>query len=88
MPPRKAKAKTPATTVRPPFTTTNPKCGTPEHQAQLDAYLSSLTPDELQTIRNLMTQMTTGAAIMGGYRKSIHFMKEWFGAHPSPVQLP
>lgn len=80
-------AKTQKAVSTPAFRTQNPKCGTEDHQAQLDQFLSGLNPGELQTVRNLMTQMSTGAAIMGGYRKSVHYMKEWFGAHPNPVQL-
>jgi hypothetical protein len=83
MPPK----KNPAPVQIQAFTTPNPKCGTPEHQAQLDAYLNGLNPDQLDVIRSFMNTITTGAAIMGGYRKSIHYMKEWFGAHPNPVQL-
>jgi len=82
------------------FTDTK-KYGTEAQQLELDTFLKSLTPDQLQTIQALIGRMTTGACIngdgtidpttglrtTGGYRKSVHYMKAYFSNVPTVVKL-
>lgn len=96
------RAKSAPKSVRPPvFTTTNPKHGTVAQQTELDTALQGMNPEQLQGAKMLIHTMTHGACIngdgtidpdtglktTGGYRKSVHYLKAWFDAHPQPVQL-
>lgn len=100
MPEPKAK-KAPAKPVQPFYVMDEKKCGTKAQQLELDAFLKTMTPDQLQTIQLLIQRFSTGACIngdgtidpatglrtTGGYRKSIHYLKAWFANRPMPVKL-
>ena len=76
-------------------------CGTIAQQTELDNFLKSCTDVELAGTQKLIQRMSTGACIngdgsidpmtskptTGGYRKSVHYMKAWFGSRPQPVRL-
>lgn len=97
---RPAKA-TPKAVQKPFIVADQKKCGTEAQQSELNAFLTALKPEQLQTVQSLITRMSSGACIngdgtidpttgmrtTGGYRKSVHYMKAFFASRPMPVNL-
>jgi len=76
------------------------KYGTIAQQTELNEFMQSLTPEQVQTVQAVITRFSTGACIngdgtidadglrtTGGYRKSVHWLKAYFSSRPMPVQL-
>lgn len=72
---------------QPLFTIPDLSCGTPEAQMQLALFMQSQTPEQVQTIKNFLMNLRSGAAISCGYKRSIHYMMEWFKNVPTTVKL-
>ena len=79
------------------FTDTK-KFGTQAQQLELNDFIRSLTPEQVQVVQALLTRFSTGACFngdgtidaeglrtTGGYRKSIHYLKAYFTNAPQPV---
>lgn len=87
--------------VQKPFLVNDPKCGTVAQQTELYEMLSSFTPEQMQTFLIVFKRLTTGACIngdgtidpatglrtTGGYRKSMHYFREYLKNRPVPVNL-
>ena len=85
-------AKKPVTATAPeaqPFTLPDPaeKYGSPAAQAEMDKFLSSLTPAERSTIVSLQKVMQSGACFAGGYKKMLRYMFAWFKNHGQPITV-
>jgi|PlaIllAssembly_1097288.scaffolds.fasta_scaffold03562_8 hypothetical protein len=78
------KAKAP---VQPLYSIADLGCGTPEHQEQLAKFMSTQTPEQVQTIKRFMAELKTKPAITGGYKKSFHYLTKWFENVPTAIKL-
>jgi len=76
-----------AAVPQPLFTIPDLSCGTPEHQLQIAVFMATQTPEQVQTIRGFINCLKSGDAINGGYKKSFHYLKEYFTNVPTTVKL-
>ncbi len=72
-----------------PFLLPDPveKYGSPAAQAEMDTFLSSLTPEQRSTIVSLQKVMQSGACFAGGYKKMLRYMFAWFKNHGQPITV-
>lgn len=70
------------------FRIADAKYGSPEGQAQMDAFLTSLTPIERSAVEHFLAVWKPGTpAWNDGYRKLFRFSKAWFGNQGKEVTL-
>lgn len=70
-----------------PFTIADIHYGDESCQAEMDAFLSSLPPDEVAVLQKLRKRMQSGACFKNGYRKSVKYVLAWLGQAGTPVTL-
>jgi len=87
MPELKSKPKAAKPVQQPLFSIPDLSCGTPEHQLEIATFMSTQSPEQVQTIKNFFNVCRSGHAINGGYKKTFHFLKEYFVNVPTTVKL-
>jgi len=72
----------------PMFSIPDVRYGSPEGQAQMAAFLSSLTPAERAAVEHFLAVWKPGTpAWNDGYRKLFRYSKAWFGNQGKEVAL-
>lgn len=98
MPPKTKSKPTPKPVAKPVLFSDIKKYGTEAQQRELNDFVRSLTPEQVQVVQALLTRLSTGACFngdgtidaeglrtTGGYRKSIHYLKAYFAQAPQAV---
>jgi hypothetical protein len=80
--------KAPAKKSAPAFSIPDIRYGSPEGQAQMNAFLTTLTPTDRSAIEHFLAVWKPGTpAWNDGYRKLFRYTKAWFGNVGKTVSL-
>jgi hypothetical protein len=61
--------------------------GSPLAQAEMDAFLNSLTQEQKVGIMSMQKVMQSGACYKCGYKKVLRFVFAWFQNHGMPITV-